>query len=487
MSGEQIRDKNEPKVQADGSVELRVAEALQKDVGRGIARIDPDDMAKMGMKPGDVIRITGKKESVAKVLPSFPEDRGKNNVQIDGLVRDNVGTALGEKLHLQRTNWKLAVKLELLPIGTPRAGASGLHNRHVGRLLEGLALVEGDRVRTTSIGSRSRDFIVSRAVPKGAVVIQSSTEIEISRKASDATSGQRIAYEDIGGLKRELGSIREMIELPLRYPELFEQLGIDAPKGVLMFGPPGCGKTLIARAVANETDAKFFTLSGPEIMHKHYGESEAHLRKVFEEASRSPSIIFFDEIDAIAPKRSALSGEQQVERRVVSQLLTLMDGLDSRGQVIVIGATNMPDSIDPALRRPGRFDREIVIGVPDRPGRLEILNIHTRGMPLADSVDLDRLAQITHGFVGADLQSLAREAAMARLRQVFLNADFDMDQVPDDVLGSVEIWDSQVPMFVIQAPKGAFHGSQEFDGRPMGEDAAALPWQGERSRPHRRG
>jgi len=439
MSGEQIRDKNEPKVQADGSVELRVAEALQKDVGRGIARIDPDDMAKMGMKPGDVIRITGKKESVAKVLPSFPEDRGKNNVQIDGLVRDNVGTALGEKLHLQRTNWKLAVKLELLPIGTPRAGASGLHNRHVGRLLEGLALVEGDRVRTTSIGSRSRDFIVSRAVPKGAVVIQSSTEIEISRKASDATSGQRIAYEDIGGLKRELGSIREMIELPLRYPELFEQLGIDAPKGVLMFGPPGCGKTLIARAVANETDAKFFTLSGPEIMHKHYGESEAHLRKVFEEASRSPSIIFFDEIDAIAPKRSALSGEQQVERRVVSQLLTLMDGLDSRGQVIVIGATNMPDSIDPALRRPGRFDREIVIGVPDRPGRLEILNIHTRGMPLADSVDLDRLAQITHGFVGADLQSLAREAAMARLRQVFLNADFDMDQVPDDVLEGLTI------------------------------------------------
>jgi transitional endoplasmic reticulum ATPase len=439
MSNEQIRKKNEPKVQVDGIVELRVAEALQKDVGRGIARIDPGDMAKMGVKPGDIIGITGKKESVAKVMPSFPEDRGKNNVQIDGLVRDNVDANLGEKLHLQRIKWKLAIKLELLPIGSPRAVASGLHNRHVGRLLEGLALVEGDRVRTTSIGSRSRDFIVSRVVPKGAVVIHSSTEIEISRKASDAISGQRIAYEDIGGLKRELGSIREMIELPLRYPELFEQLGIDAPKGVLMYGPPGCGKTLIARAVANETDAKFFTLSGPEIMHKHYGESEAHLRKVFEEASRSPSIIFFDEIDAIAPKRSDLSGGQQVERRVVSQLLTLMDGLDSRGQVIVIGATNMPDSIDPALRRPGRFDREIVIGVPDRPGRLEILSIHTRGMPLADNVDLDHLAQITHGFVGADLQSLAREAAMARLRQVFLNGNFDLDQVPEDLLEGLTI------------------------------------------------
>jgi len=439
MSDEQVRDEREPKAKADGSIELRVAEALQKDVGRGIARIDPDDMTKMGVKPGDVIRITGKRESVAKVMPSFPDDRGKNNVQIDGLVRNNAGTALGEKLHLQRTDWKLATKLELLPIGTLRAGASGLHSRHVGRVLEGLALVEGDRVSTTSIGSRSRDFMVSRAVPKGAVVIQSSTEIEISRKPTDAASGQRIAYEDIGGLKRELGSIREMIELPLRYPELFEQLGIDAPKGVLMFGPPGCGKTLIARAVANETDAKFFSLSGPEIMHKYYGESEAHLRKVFEEAARAPSIIFFDEIDAIAPKRSGLGGEQQVERRVVSQLLTLMDGLDARGQVIVIGATNIPDSIDPALRRPGRFDREIVIGVPDRPGRLEILRIHTRGMPLADGVDLDRLAQITHGFVGADLQSLAREAAMARLRQVFSNADFDLDLVPEDILEGLTI------------------------------------------------
>jgi len=439
MSDEQNRNEKEPKVKVGGTVELRVAEALQKDVGRGIARIDPDDMAKMGIKSGDIIRIMGKKESVAKVMPTFPEDRGKSSVQIDGLVRDNVGTGLGEKLRLHQTGWKHATKLELLPVGMPQAGIRELQNHRVGRVLEGLALVEGDRVRTTSIGSRSRDFIVSRTVPKGAVVIRPSTAIEISNKTSDATSVQRIAYEDIGGLKRELGSIREMIELPLRYPELFEQLGIDAPKGVLMFGPPGCGKTLIARAVANETDAKFFSLSGPEIMHKYYGESEAHLRKVFEEAARSPSIIFFDEIDAIAPKRAGLGGEQQVERRVVSQLLTLMDGLDSRGQVIVIGATNMPDSIDPALRRPGRFDREIVIGVPDRPGRHEILNIHTRGMPLADDVDLNRLAQITHGFVGADLQSLAREAAMARLRQVFFNANFDLDQVSESVLEELTI------------------------------------------------
>jgi transitional endoplasmic reticulum ATPase len=279
---------------------------------------------------------------------------------------------------------------------------------------------------------------VLKTAPKGPVVIHSATAIEVSREAAGVPS-QRIAYEDIGGLHRELASIREMIELPLRHPEIFDQLGIDPPKGVLLHGPPGCGKTLIARAVANETDAKFFGLSGPEIMHKFYGESEAHLRKVFEQAAAGPSIIFLDEIDAIAPKRTTLGSEQQVERRVVSQLLTLMDGLQARGQVIVIGATNLPDAIDSALRRPGRFDREIAIGVPDKPGRLQILHVHTRGMPLTADVSLDRLAQVTHGFVGADLQSLCREAAMARLRKIFPGFDLDRDHVPVEDLEKLTV------------------------------------------------
>lgn len=436
-SGEPIRDT--ARQAAPTGVELRVAEALQKDVGRGLARMDPDDMARIGAKPGDVLRISGAKKSVAKVMATFPEARGKGVVQIDGLTRDNAGVGLGEKLRLQRTPWKPANKIELAPLGASRSGPRERQGRFIGRLLEGLALVEGDRIRATLIGSRGEDFTVLRTVPKGAVSIQPSTDIRISRKTTEAAPRQRIAYEDVGGLKRELGAIREMIELPLRYPELFERLGIDAPKGVLLHGPPGCGKTLIARAVANETDARFFSLSGPEIMHKYYGESEAHLRQVFEEAARGPSIIFLDEIDAIAPKRMALGGEQQVERRVVSQLLTLMDGLDARGQVIVIGATNLPDTLDPALRRPGRFDREIVIGVPDRPGRLEILQIYTRGMPLADNVDLEWLAQVTHGFVGADLQSLAREAAMARLRRVFPSIDVEVDDIPERVLAGLTV------------------------------------------------
>ncbi|MCG8503200.1 MAG: CDC48 family AAA ATPase, partial [Sphingomonadales bacterium] len=351
----------------------------------------------------------------------------------------NAGVGLNDRAKLRPTAWKPARKLELAPSGDWHGADGGQKGRFIGHLLEGLAVMEGDRVRATLIGSRNQDFSVLQTVPKGAVVIGPATAIETRRPTDRSGPDQRIAYEDIGGLKRELGSIREMIEMPLRYPEIFEQLGIDAPKGVLMHGPPGCGKTLIARAVANETDARFFVLSGSEVMHKYYGESEAHLRQVFEAASEAPSIIFLDEIDAMAPKRTALGGEQQVERRVVSQLLTLMDGLESRGQIIVIGATNLPDALDPALRRPGRFDREIVIGVPDRPAREEILQVHTRGMPLADDVDLARLAQATHGFVGADLHSLAREAAMARLRRVFPDIDFESDHIPLEVLDGLTI------------------------------------------------
>jgi len=406
----------------------KVAEALPKDVGRGLARLDPVDMARMGIGPGDVIRLIGERETAAKAMSAFPGDRGKGIVQIDGLTRDNAKVSLGGKARLLATPYAPATRVKLVPADDV-SHARGRED-YVGRLLEGLVITEGDRVRATLMGTRTRDFTVLKTVPQGAVVIHPTTAIEVSRPQTGSPQQQRIAYEDIGGLQRELASIREMIELPLRHPEIFEQLGIDPPKGVLLCGPPGCGKTLIARAVANETDAKFFGLSGPEIMHKFYGESEAHLRKVFEEAATGPSIVFLDEIDAIAPKRTSLGSEQQVERRVVSQLLTLMDGLKARGQVIVIGATNIPDAIDPALRRPGRFDREIAIGVPDKPGRLQILQVHSRGMPLAEDVSLDHLAHVTHGFVGADLQSLCREAAMARLRKLFTGFDVGFDDVP---------------------------------------------------------
>jgi len=415
----------------------KIAEALPKDVGRGLARLDPADMANMGIEPGDVIRLIGERETAAKAMSAFPGDRGKGIVQVDGLTRDNAKVSLGGKVRLLATPYAAATRVKLAP-ADDTSHATG-HEDYVARLLEGLVITEGDRVRATLMGTRTRDFTVLKTVPQGAVVIHPATAIEVSGQQAGGAQQQRIAYEDIGGLHRELASIREMIELPLRRPEIFEQLGIDPPKGVLLYGPPGCGKTLIARAVANETDAKFFGLSGPEIMHKFYGESEAHLRKVFEDAGAGPSIIFLDEIDAIAPKRTSLGSEQQVERRVVSQLLTLMDGLKGRGQVIVIGATNIPDSIDPALRRPGRFDREIAIGVPDKPGRLQILQVHSRGMPLAEDVSLDRLAQVTHGFVGADLQSLCREAAMARLRKLFSGFSLDLDDVPADDLDKLTV------------------------------------------------
>jgi transitional endoplasmic reticulum ATPase len=415
----------------------KIAEALPKDVGRGLARLDPADMVSMGIEPGDVIRLIGERETAAKAMSAFPGDRGKGIVQVDGLTRDNAKVSLGGKVRLLATPYAAATRVKLAPADdTSHAKGRG---DYVARLLEGLVITEGDRVRATLMGTRTRDFTVLKTVPQGAVVIHPTTAIEVSGQQAGGAPQQRIAYEDIGGLHRELASIREMIELPLRRPEIFEQLGIDPPKGVLLYGPPGCGKTLIARAVANETDAKFFGLSGPEIMHKFYGESEAHLRKVFEDAGAGPSIIFLDEIDAIAPKRTSLGSEQQVERRVVSQLLTLMDGLKGRGQVIVIGATNIPDSIDPALRRPGRFDREIAIGVPDKPGRLQILQVHSRGMPLAEDVSLDRLAQVTHGFVGADLQSLCREAAMARLRKLFSGFSLDLDDIPADDLEKLTV------------------------------------------------
>jgi transitional endoplasmic reticulum ATPase len=339
---------------------------------------------------------------------------------------------LDETVAVSKAVAQPARSITLAPVGRAPAGAGRPHAGYIGRLLEGVPAVVGDRLRVNLVGTRSQDYTVVETQPKGVVLIEANTTIRIQGEAPEKRAAA-ISYEDIGGLDREIQRIREMIELPLRYPEVFERLGIEAPKGVLLHGPPGCGKTLIARAVAYETNANFVSIAGPEVIHKFYGDSEAHLRNIFQEAEKkAPSIIFLDELDAIAPKRENVQGE--VEKRVVAQLLALMDGLKNRGQIIVIGATNLPNILDPALRRPGRFDREIGIGIPDRNGRLAILEIHSRGMPLAEDVDLGRLADITHGFVGADLEALCREAAMITLRQIIPNIDFAQAAIPYEQL-----------------------------------------------------
>lgn len=417
---------------------LRVVESLSQDVGRGIARLDPKDMEKIEAEVGDIVEITGKNRAVTRVLPAHAKDRGKNTVNIDGIIRENARVSLGEKagVRVVEANYAEEVTLEpMISLGSLQtAGDAG----YIRRLLEGLPMIEGDRVRVSLFGTRPLDFTVVDTSPGGVVLIGPRTVVRVNSTGIAKNGHLKISYEDVGGLDKEIQKIREMIELPLRYPEIFERLGIDAPKGVLLHGPPGCGKTLIARAVANETDAHFIHVNGPEIIHKFYGESEAHLRSVFETAERrAPAIIFLDEIDAIAPKRAEVTGE--VEKRVVAQLLALMDGLQQRGQVIVIGATNIPDSLDPALRRPGRFDREIGIGIPDRNGRLEALKIHTRGMPLARDVNLEKLAEITHGFVGADSEALCREAAMTTLRKVFPKFDLQKSIIPYETLLELEV------------------------------------------------
>jgi transitional endoplasmic reticulum ATPase len=419
---------------------LRVAEAKPRDVGRGIARIDPHDLEKIGAEVGDIIQVEGKRKTAAKVMPAYPEDRRKSLIQMDGLLRGNAQVSLDERVSVQKTGFLPAEKIVLNPLTLVRSINRERDTRYIGTLLDGLPLVEGDTIRANLFGTRSQDFTVISAIPKGVVLIHTRTKIEVKGKAEARAADSKISYEDIGGLGKELHRIREMVELPLKYPQVFERLGIDPPKGVLLHGPPGCGKTLIARAVAHETAAYFTHITGPEIMGKFYGESEGRLRAVFEEAkTNAPAILFIDEIDAIAPKREDMGGEKQVERRVVAQLLALMDGLESRGEIIVIGATNIPNSLDPALRRPGRFDREIAISIPDQKGRLEILQIHTRGMPLAQDVDLERLSQITHGFVGADLEALSREAAMNALRKIMPDIDFQLDEIPYETLLKLEV------------------------------------------------
>ncbi|MDI6807474.1 MAG: CDC48 family AAA ATPase [Candidatus Eisenbacteria bacterium] len=420
---------------------LRVSEALTKDVGHGIARLDPADMEKLACQVGDTIYIEGKRTTIAKVAPTYQENRGEKCIQMDGILRENAKVGLDEKVHIRTTTVVPARSLRLkTTLGALRQSSLPSADRYMGRLLEGLPVIKGDKIRALLFGSRTRDFEVVDTLPEGAVLIASTTQINIEGEEHKGGEKQptAVSYEDVGGLGKEIQRIREMVELPLKYPEVFDRLGIDPPKGVLLYGPPGTGKTLIARAVAHESEANFFSVNGPEIVHKFYGESEAHLRSIFERASQSPaSILFIDEIDAIAPKRANVQGE--VEKRIVATLLSLMDGLKSRGQLIVIGATNMPDLLDPALRRPGRFDREIQIGIPDRNGRLNILEIHTRGMPLAKDVSIAKLAEITHGYVGADLEALAREAAMSCLRSLFQEKDISLEEIPDEVIQSLEV------------------------------------------------
>jgi len=422
-------------------ISLRVAEALSKDVGRGLARVDPADIERLGLTIGDTVEVRGKRATAARIMPSFMDQRGKGSVHIDGIVRENAQAGLDEMVVLRKLTAAAARSVTLAPVGrvVTRSGAG--HADYIARLLEGRPVTVGDRVRVDLLGTQAQEYQVAETQPQGVVVVQAATQMRIQGAPGSQqkpVDRMAISYEDIGGLEREIQRIREMIELPLRYPEVFERLGIEAPKGVLLYGPPGTGKTLIARAVAYETNANFVHVNGPEVIHKFYGESEQHLRAIFEQASKkAPSIIFLDELDAIAPKRENTQGE--VEKRVVAQLLALMDGLKDRGQVIVIGATNIPNTLDPALRRPGRFDREIAIGIPDRNGRLSILEIHSRGMPLADDVDLAHLADITHGFVGADLEALCREAAMITLRQIIPNIDFAQAKIPYEQLLSLTV------------------------------------------------
>ena len=420
-------------------VGLRVAEAEQSDVGRKIARIDPDVAQQLEISAGDALELSslGKKTTVLH-WPAKERDRGKGLVRIDGNLRNRLDVGINDSIEIKKVQAKNAQTVTLAPTEPLRiVGAEG----YLGEYLLGSLLSTGDTIPISIMGQRV-DLVVISTKPSGPVLITDSTEMIVSEESAKAVQVAKeggvpsISYEDIGGVRNEISRVREMIELPLRHPELFKRLGVEAPKGVLLYGPPGTGKTLLAKAVAHETNANFYTIGGPEIMSKYYGESEEKLRNIFKNAEeKAPSIIFIDEIDSIAPKREEVTGE--VERRIVAQLLSLMDGMSTRGKVVVIGATNRINAIDPALRRPGRFDREIEIGVPDKEGRLEILQIHTRGMPLDKDVDLEKIASMSHGFVGADLQSLAKEAAIRALRKVLPEIDLTAESIPSDTLRKI--------------------------------------------------
>jgi len=417
--------------------QLRVGDAKQRDVGRGIARIDQKTMQKLNISAGDVIQIAGKRTTSAIAWPAYSEDQDRSIIRIDGFTRKNAGVAINEYVTIKPATVKNATNVVLAPVDMRLNVDQDFTNFVKNRLME-RTFVEGDTTLVMMLG-HAIPFTVTKSRPLGIVRITKSTNLQIlNEPAPEAKGVPRTTYEDIGGLHEEIQRVREMVELPLRHPELFQRLGIEPPKGVLLHGPPGCGKTLLARAVANESEANFFSINGPEIMSKFYGESEARLREIFQQAQQNaPSIIFIDELDAIAPKREEVTGE--VERRVVAQLLALMDGLSGRGNVIVIGATNRPQALDPALRRPGRFDREIEIGVPDKQARHEILQIHTRGMPLAEDVDLKKLAEMTHGYTGADLAALSRETAMKALRRYLPEINLEEEHIPPAVLEKMEV------------------------------------------------
>jgi transitional endoplasmic reticulum ATPase len=419
---------------------LKVVEvAEQRDVGRKIARIDPDIAERLNISAGDALELSsGRKKTTVLSWPAREGDRGKRLIRIDGYIRNKLDVGVNDSIEVRKVQSKDARSITFAPTEPLRiVGAE----EYLGEYLNGQLMTKGDTIPISVMGQRI-DLVVISTNPSGPVIINDSTKITVSEESAKAVqiSGEggapSITYEDIGGLGDAVGRVREMIELPLRHPELFKRLGVEAPKGVLLHGPPGTGKTLLAKAVANETNANFYTIGGPEIMSKYYGESEEKLRNVFQQAEKNaPSIIFIDEIDSIAPKREEVSGE--VERRIVAQLLSLMDGMSSRGKVVVIGATNRINAIDPALRRPGRFDREIELGVPDRNGRLEILQIHTRGMPLDKDVNLEKLADISHGFVGADLQALSKEAAIGALRRVLPEIDLSSESIPSEILKKI--------------------------------------------------
>jgi transitional endoplasmic reticulum ATPase len=422
----------------ENAVTLKVAETDSRFVGRGIGMVDPRVMEELALSAGDVVEIAGgkKKKSYVLLWSARPSDYGRGVIRIDGYTRNNLGIGIDDNVSVKKVEARMAEQVVVAP--TEELSIVGIEE-YLPELLEGRVVAKGDVIPINMMG-RKVDFIISNVSPSDAVasLVGIDTRFVIGAPKAAAKGVPRVTYEDIGGLKNEVQKVREMIELPLRHPEIFERVGIEAPKGVLLYGPPGTGKTLLAKAVASETDANFYSISGPEIMSKFYGESEERLRGVFKEAEENaPSIIFIDELDSIAPKREEVSGD--VEKRIVSQLLTLMDGIKSRGKLVVIGATNRPNAIDPALRRPGRFDREIEIGIPDESGRLEVLQIHARGMPLADDVNLASIARMAHGFVGADLEALSKEAAIRSLRRILPEINLEQPKIPAEILNKIKV------------------------------------------------